>query len=211
MDMRPQTHSDSTISTTRSEELVRDRGNHGIALMTTMIVLLLLSAMVVGVSWLVLDDQKLGGNNSDRQRAFYGAEAGMESLTASLENVFNANYAPDRTAINNLLTNPGPPSNIPGVQYIAAGSSSPGSGYQISFRPSASNANVPASGFGTISSGTYAGLVSQASALGANRGDSDLSVRVLFPNRSSLLRWPEFQLRGTRTHQRQPVARRRRR
>src|SRR5438105_15197691 len=101
MDMRPQTHSDSTISTTRSEELVRDRGNHGIALMTTMIVLLLLSAMVVGVSWLVLDDQKLGGNNSDRQRAFYGAEAGMESLTASLENLFDANYAPDRTAINN--------------------------------------------------------------------------------------------------------------
>jgi hypothetical protein len=127
--------------------------------MTTMIILLLLSAMVVGVSWLVLDDQKLGGNNSDRQRAFYGAEAGMESLTASLENLFDANYAPDRTAINNLLTNPGPPSNIPGVQYIAAGSSSPGSGYQIGFTPSASNANVPASGFGTISSGTYAGLV----------------------------------------------------
>jgi hypothetical protein len=79
--------------------------------------------MVVGISWLMLDDQKLGGNNSDRQSAFYGAEAGMESLTASLENLFDANYAPNKTAINNLLTSPGPPSNIPGVQYIAAGSS----------------------------------------------------------------------------------------
>ena len=157
--MMPQTRSDSIISTTRRDELMRDRGDHGIALLTTMIILLLLSAMVVGVSWLVLDDQKLGGNNTDRQRAFYGAEAGMESLTASLENLFAANYAPDKTAINNLLTTPGPPSNIPGVQYIAAGSSSPGSGYQISFTPSPSNANLPASSFGTISSGTYSGLV----------------------------------------------------
>ncbi|PYU22099.1 MAG: hypothetical protein DMG32_19030 [Acidobacteria bacterium] len=159
MSMMPQTRSDSIISTTRRDELMRDRGDHGIALLTTMIILLLLSAMVVGVSWLVLDDQKLGGNNTDRQRAFYGAEAGMESLTASLENLFAANYAPDKTAINNLLTTPGPPSNIPGVQYIAAGSSSPGSGYQISFTPSPSNANLPASSFGTISSGTYSGLV----------------------------------------------------
>src|SRR5207302_11446869 len=122
---------------------VRNRQEEGIALAIALIVLLLISIMIAGLAWLLMGDQKLGGNNSDRQRAFYGAEAGMESLTASLENVFNANYAPDRTAINNLLTNPGPPSNIPGVQYIAAGSSSPGSGYQISFRPSASNANVP--------------------------------------------------------------------
>jgi hypothetical protein len=115
--------------------------------------------MIAGISWLVLDDQKLGGNNSDRQRAFYGAESGMESLTASLENLFDANYAPDKTAINKLLTNPGPPSNIPGVQYIAAGSNTPGSGYQINFAPNPNNANQPASSYGTISSGTYAGLV----------------------------------------------------
>jgi hypothetical protein len=151
--------SDSTVSKTGKTRSVRNRGDQGIALMTTMIVLLLLSAMTVGVSWLVLDDQKLGGNNSDRQRAFYGAEAGMESLTASLENLFDSNYAPNKTAINALLTNPGPPANISGVQYIAAGSSSPGSGYQITFTPSPSNANLPTSSFGTIPSGTYAGLV----------------------------------------------------
>jgi hypothetical protein len=157
--MMPQTHSDSIVSITRKRESVRDRSDKGIALVTTLIILLLLSAMIVGISWLVLDDQKLGGNNSDRQRAFYGAEAGMESLTASLQNLFDANYAPDKTAINNLLTTPGPPSNIPGVQYIAAGSSSPGSGYQISFTPSPGNANIPSSSFSTIPSGTYAGLV----------------------------------------------------
>jgi PilX N-terminal len=150
---------ESTMLKTRRKRSARNPGDWGIALMTTMIVLLLLSAMTVGVSWLVLDDQKLGGNNSDRQRAFYGAEAGMESLTASLENLFASNYAPNKTAINNLLTSPGPPANISGVQYIAAGSSTPGSGYQITFTPSASNANLPTSSFGTIPNGTYGGLV----------------------------------------------------
>src|SRR5579863_5109692 len=96
--MMPKTHPDSPVSKTRNTRSARNPGDRGIALMTTMIVLLLLSAMTVGVSWLVLDDQKLGGNNSDRQRAFYGAEAGMESLTASLENLFDANYAPNKTA-----------------------------------------------------------------------------------------------------------------
>jgi len=56
----------------------------GIALITTLMILLLLSTMIVGIAWLVMGDQKLGGNNSDRQLAFYGAEAGMEQMTASL-------------------------------------------------------------------------------------------------------------------------------
>jgi hypothetical protein len=138
---------------------VKNRREQGIALATTMMILLLLSTMIAGIAWLVLGDQKLGGNNRDRQLAFYGAEAGMESLTASLENLFDANYAPDKTAINTLLTTPGPPSNILGVQYLAPGSTTAGSGYQIAFVPSIANANLPSTSWGTIPSGTYAGLV----------------------------------------------------
>src|SRR5271170_5185824 len=138
---------------------VKNRGERGIALATAMMILLLLSTMIVGIAWLVLGDQKLGGNNEDRQTAFYGAEAGMESLTASLENLFDANYSPDQTAINALLTQPGPPSNIQGVQYLAPGSTTAGSGYQIAFVPSTANANLPSTSWGTIPSGTYSGLV----------------------------------------------------
>jgi len=138
---------------------VKNRREQGIALATTMMILLLLSTMIAGIAWLVLGDQKLGGNNKDRQLAFYGAEAGMESLTASLENLFDANYAPDQTAINTLLTTPGPPSNILGVQYLAPGSTTAGSGYQIAFVPSTTNANLPSTSWGTIPSGTYSGLV----------------------------------------------------
>jgi len=60
----------------------------GVALITVMLVLILISAMVVGMSWMVMTDGRLGGNNGNREAAFYGAEAGMEKLTADLGNQF---------------------------------------------------------------------------------------------------------------------------
>jgi PilX N-terminal len=138
---------------------VRNYREQGMALITTMLILILLSAMTVGIAWLVIGDQKLGGNNSDRQLAFYGAEAGMESLTASLENLFDQNYAPNGNAINALMVTPGPPANIPNIQFIAPGMTTQGSGYQITFTPTNGNPNLPATSWGTIPTGTYAGLV----------------------------------------------------
>jgi hypothetical protein len=138
------------------------RPDKGVALITVILIMTLISAMMVGLAWLVMSDQKLGGNNNDRQLAFYGAEAGMESLTASLENAFDANYAQNATSINAIMTTPGPPTNIPNIQYLAPGSTTNGSGYLISFTPSAANANIPASSFSTLTTGTYAGLVALA-------------------------------------------------
>ena len=147
---------------------MRTRPEKGIALITALLILLLVSTMMVGIGWMVMGDQKLGGNMNDRQLAYYGAEAGMEELTASLTNAFDANYALDATAINGLMTNPGPPTNLLQVQYLAPGSTTNGSGYVIQFTPcttvSAScpvaNANLPATSWGTIPTGAqYAGLV----------------------------------------------------
>ena len=104
---------------------MRNRREKGIALAIALIVLLLISIMIAGLAWLLMGDQKLGGNNADRQRSFYGAEAGLESLTASLENAFNAKYALTAGDITALTQTP--PSNVPGIQYIAPGGSN-GSG-----------------------------------------------------------------------------------
>jgi hypothetical protein len=111
---------------------VRNRREKGIALTMALMLLLLMSIMIAGLAWLVMTDQKLGGNNADRQRAFYGAEAGLESLTANLQNAFNAKYALTASDINALMQTP--PSNIPNIRYIAPGGSN-GSGYLISFQP----------------------------------------------------------------------------
>src|ERR1700690_81955 len=115
-----------------------------------------MSTMIVGLSWLVMGDQKLSGNSSDRQLAFYGAESGLEALTAGLENTFDSNYAPtaaDITAIKNAA----PLNLVPGGKFLAIGSSPNGSGFTIAF-PQDANGN-PQSSFHTIATGQYANLV----------------------------------------------------
>jgi Tfp pilus assembly protein PilX len=60
------------------------RKQSGIALITTLLLLLLMSAMVVGFILLVTEGQRLSGLNNEQTKAFYGAESGMEKLTADL-------------------------------------------------------------------------------------------------------------------------------
>jgi hypothetical protein len=134
---------------------VKHRRENGMALVTSILILLLISTMIAGFAWMVMGDRALGGNYQDRQLAFYGAEAGMESLTAALENLFNANYAPTGASINGTggLTTTAPSNLVPGVQYLNPDGSN---GYVIKFpadssgNPKASSSNIP--------NGTYAGL-----------------------------------------------------
>ncbi len=132
------------------------RRDKGIALVTTLLILLLMSTMIVGLSWLVMGDQKLGGNSSDRQLAFYGAESGLEALTAGLENTFDSNYAPTSSTISGIVS-AAPLNLVPGIQYLSPGSTTNGSGYSITF-PTDANGN-PLSSYHTIATGAYAGLV----------------------------------------------------
>lgn len=135
---------------------MKHRREYGMALATTMLVLLLLSTMIAGFAWMVMGDRTLGGNYADRQLAFYGAEAGMETLTAALENLFNANYAPTAAEITGTTTGivaTAPTGLVPGVSYLNPDGSN---GYVIKF-PTQSNGNPQASA-ATIPNGTYAGL-----------------------------------------------------
>ena len=67
---------------------MRTKRENGVALITALLILFLVSAIVVGMSWMVVSDQRLSGNNQDRELAFYGAEAGMEKMTADMGNTF---------------------------------------------------------------------------------------------------------------------------
>jgi len=136
---------------------MRSRRETGMALATALLVLMLVSTMIVGLAWLVMTDQKLGGNSSDRQRAFYGAEGGMETLTAGIENQFNANPGVTCNAINGPAgVTSTPPVNIPGIQFLKPDGTS---GYQALFN---CVAGLPTSAFSTITTGPYAGLYAQS-------------------------------------------------
>jgi PilX N-terminal len=95
---------------------VRTKRENGVALITVLLILFLVSALVVGMSWMVMSDQHLGGNNQNRETAFYAAEAGMESMTAQMGNTFAQQGS--ITAANLVtITSPANQPVIPGVTY----------------------------------------------------------------------------------------------
>src|SRR5271170_2284159 len=120
------------------------------ALITVLLVTLLISAIILGLSWMVMTNQRLGGNNANRQTAFYAAEAGMEKMTADIGTQYGATNA---LSTANIATVMNEPPIIPGVSYAATPLS-----YFISYTPDPNNAGNPLATNHTIISGAYAGL-----------------------------------------------------
>jgi hypothetical protein len=131
------------------------RKQAGIALITTLLLLLLMSAMVVGFMLLVTEGQRLSGLNNEQSKAFYGAESGMEKLTADLGTLFAGNYAPTGPQVNAIATAPPVLPTSSGITYVdALGNST----YAITF-PKDANGN-PQAAFAQITSGSspYQGM-----------------------------------------------------
>jgi PilX N-terminal len=94
---------------------VKRNREKGVALITALLLLFLISAIVVGMSWMVMTDQRLGGNNKDRENAFYGAEAGMEKMTADVGTTFSTRGAVTAADITTIT---GAPPTLPGIQFL---------------------------------------------------------------------------------------------
>jgi len=142
----------NTILSKKSKLLAQDAG---IALLTTLLLLFLMSSLLVGFAVLLASDQQLAGANNDQVRAFYAAEAGMEQMTASLGNLFNQTYSPSIAQINALeLT----PPTLPGIVYQTGDGNN---GYTITPATLDTYGN-PAPTITTIKSGTYQGMTAMA-------------------------------------------------
>ena len=127
------------------------RKQSGIALITTLLLLLLMSAMVVGFMLLVTEGQRLSGMNNEQSRAFYGAESGMEKITADLGSLFGTTYAPTGAQVDALATKPPVLPSTAGVSYLdVLGNST----YAIAY-PKDVNGN-PQAQFAQIKSGSSA-------------------------------------------------------
>jgi hypothetical protein len=123
---------------------MRTSNEHGIALITTLLIMMLVSAILVGFTIVISSDQRFRFIDRDRQKAFYGASAGLEKLTADLGNLFFVNLAPTAAQVTALAaTAP----VIPGVSFVKQDGTT---GYTIT-------AATPASA--QISTGPYAGLI----------------------------------------------------
>jgi hypothetical protein len=123
----------------------------GMALITTLLLLVLLSSLLVGFFVLVTTGQQLTGGAKQETRAFYGAEAGLEKMTADLGTLFDNTYSPTATELSNITSNP--PPNLGDLTFTAADGTS---GYTLTYptdsfgKPLATDAQVK--------SGPYSGM-----------------------------------------------------
>src|SRR6202790_7499 len=130
------------------------RADSGIALLTTMLLLVLMSSLLVGFVLLISSGQKLSGLNNDYSKSFYAAEAGMEKLTADIGTLFNANYAPTGAQISTIQTKP---PVLGGISYVRFDGSP---GYLVTFPPDA-NGN-PTATIAQVKHGPFQGMTALA-------------------------------------------------
>jgi len=126
-------------------------GNSGMALLTTMLLLVLLSSLLAGFFVLVTTGQQLTGGAKQETRAFYGAEAGLEKMTADLGTLFDDTYAPSAGELNTITSNP--PSNLGDLTFTAADGTS---GYTITYPQD--TFGKPIATHAQIKSGPYTGM-----------------------------------------------------
>lgn len=133
------------------------RSDDGVAVVTTLLVLMLMSGLLLGFMALVMSDQRTSGANRDQSQAYAGAHAGVEKMTADLGQMFAANFAPTGAQIATLTTNAKKPA-LTGITYDTAGGDP---GYNITFVDSDGDGNpdVEDENGTPIGAGPYQGLI----------------------------------------------------
>ena len=104
----------------------RTTDSRGFTLIAALLLTLLLSAMAVGLLYLVNNEQRMGNNDLEGNVAYYGAEAGIENLTSQLSQLYQQSSTPnaaDIAALSNAANYPTAltGSTITGVNYPAYG------------------------------------------------------------------------------------------
>ena len=121
----------------------RPDSERGIALVTTIMILILMSALMIGFTAAVTSDQRYRRIDQERMRAFYAAQSGIEKLNAELADLFFVYLSPSDEQIAALAETP---PTVPDVAFVDEGDPAYG------VWPTGSST-------GQISSGPYQGLI----------------------------------------------------
>jgi hypothetical protein len=90
------------------------RESRGFTLIAALLLMLLLSGVAIGLLYMVNNEQHMGGNDLEGNAAYYGAEAGIENMTAQLSQLYQTSQAPNAAAINALTNASNYPTTISG-------------------------------------------------------------------------------------------------
>jgi len=135
------------------------RSQKGVALVTVLLMLALMSAMAVALVYKVNHEQHLQAADSGNTAAYYGAEAGMEKMMADLSLLYTQIAAPTTCDIVKLQNAPPP--------QAAVGSTYP----EYVF-------NVPAAGGGCVAPPTTVQTISSGPNSGLQAGIVRMSLQV---------------------------------
>jgi hypothetical protein len=125
----------------------------GIAMIVTLMVLVLVSALMVGFTTAIIADQRASGLDRDQTQAYAAAHAGLEQLTSDLSGLFAGDFSPTAADIANLTANP---PVLEGFDFVEPGG---GQGYRITFNPDENGNPAPEAASGTtLTAGPYQGL-----------------------------------------------------
>jgi Tfp pilus assembly protein PilX len=78
------------------------RDSRGFTLIAALLLTVLLSGLAVGLIFLVTGEQKMGNNDLEGNLAYYGAESGIENLTAQLSALYQSSQSPTSASITAL-------------------------------------------------------------------------------------------------------------
>src|SRR4030088_741354 len=96
------------------------RDSRGFTLIAALLVTILLSGVAVGLMYMVSNEIRMGGNDLEGNLAYYGAEAGIENLTAQLSQLYQTSQTPNAAAITALTGPANSPTSISGsnISYM---------------------------------------------------------------------------------------------
>lgn len=123
--------------------------SRGFTLIAALLILVLLSGVAAGLMYLVTNESRMGGNDLEANRAFYGAESGMEKMTADLSSLYSTYMIPTNTQIQNLVNFPPTAAMINSMNY------------NESITYPVDGSGNPISSWNTISSGSNQGLYAE--------------------------------------------------
>jgi hypothetical protein len=90
------------------------RNSRGFTLIAALLLTLLLSGLAVGMLYLVTNEQRMGNNDLENNLAYYGAESGIENLTAQLSILYQSSQTPTAASLNALTAATNWPSAVTG-------------------------------------------------------------------------------------------------
>jgi hypothetical protein len=131
----------------------RTSDEHGIALVTALLAVLLATALMAGMFASLSADQRSHAVDRDQSQVYAAAHAGLEKLTSNLAQLFATDFSPSVAQIDAMDNTP---PAITGFTYTSPGGGA-NSGYAVTFNPDA-NGNPAANANADITTGPFTGF-----------------------------------------------------